>query len=82
MKFTKDRFNLFESLVSALRKSTFRVAKSRETWQDEHLSYQSFNPNQCRGGEIGRRTGLKILGFRKGRTGSIPVLGTTFYLTS
>jgi hypothetical protein len=35
----------------------------------------------CRGGEIGRRTGLKILGFRKGRTGSIPVLGTIHFFT-
>ena len=35
---------------------------------------------RCLGGEIGRRTGLKILGFRKGRTGSIPVRGTKYTL--
>lgn len=31
---------------------------------------------QCPGGEIGRRTGLKILRFRKGRAGSSPARGT------
>jgi hypothetical protein len=31
----------------------------------------------CRGGETGRRTGLKILRAHKARVGSIPTPGTT-----